>query len=246
MSDARAHGLHAFGRTDISVFRLGVYKLPSAEVDVIRTIIQLYANDGAFPWTLVNAPPYDALLVDGTATEAERSELARMTGFVLALTRMNSDERPSTLARPIRADKLQQWLNSTERALREAQSVEMAADDQAALKIEVSNSVRFMLRRWPSALLLRNDLDKVRMASLLSRRALNAIELADISGFPLSQCVTFLHVLRVAGTLELHVAPVAAAQVEPSRSMESDAIIRSGYARSLVNGIRRRLGLGMP
>ncbi|WP_440534619.1 hypothetical protein [Variovorax sp. YR566] len=247
MSDAGTLGLHAHARTETSVLRLGVYKLPVAEVAVIRTIIQLYANDGAFPWTLVNAPPYDALLVDGTAAETERCEVARMAGAVLALTRMNSDERPDTLARPIRADRLQRWLNSTERALRQAQPTEVAAGDQAAPKIEVFDSARFMLRRWPSSLLLRNDLDKVRLASLLSRRAMKAIELADISGLPLSQCVTFLQLLRAAGTLELHVTPAATAQVEPPGSGEFFAAPnRRSYVRSLVNGIRRRLGLRMP
>jgi hypothetical protein len=225
------------------MLRLGVYKLPAAEVAVIRTIVMLYASDAAFPWTLVNAPPYDALLVDGTTTESERSELACTGGAVLALTRMNSGSQPHAMERPIRADKLQQWLKGIERGLAETRPAPEDADAQTALEMEVSDAVRFSLRRWPSALMLRNDMDKVRMASLLSRRALNASELASNTQIPLSQCVTFLQALRTAGTLELHVAPVAPAQAGLLGSTEFVGAGRSDFTRSLINGIRRRLGL---
>jgi hypothetical protein len=230
----------------MSVLRLGVYRLPAPEVAVIRTIVQLYANDVAFPWIMVNAPPYDALLVDESATATERAEFARMTGAVLALTRRNSGGLPHTLERPIRADKLQQWLKSTERALLASRPARSVVEEQAELEIEVSDSIRFTLRRWPSALLLRNDPDKVRMASLLARRALSAIEVAELGELPLSRCVTFLKTLRSAGMLEVHVAPAAArASPELTGVQGTRSPARSEFARSLINGIRRRLGLGM-
>lgn len=229
-------------RHDMSVLRLGVYRLPAPEVAVIRTIVQLYASDAAFPWTMVNAPPYDALLVDESATATERAEFARMAGAVLALTRRNAGDAPHTLERPIRADKLQLWLKSTEHALRAQRPARSSMEEQAALEIEVSDSVRFTLRRWPSALLLRNDPDKVRMASLLARRTLSAIELAELGELPLPLCVTFLQTLRTAGILELHVAPAAWAYPEAQRAHGMP--VRREFMRGLVNGIRRRLGLG--
>lgn len=231
----------------MSVLRLGVYRLPAAEVAVIRTIVQLYANDVAFPWTLVNALPYDALLVDESATPGERAEFALMAGAVLVITRGTSGGVPHTLERPIRADRLQQWLKSTERSLQEAQPGRWGMQEQIALEMEVSDSVRFTLRRWPSSLLLRNDPDKVRMASLLSRRALNASELADLSELPLSQCVTFLQTLRSVSMLEQHVTPaVGRAYAELQGVQGISAAIRGEFGRSLINGIRRRLGLGTP
>jgi hypothetical protein len=51
--------------------------LPAAEAAVIRTIVQLYASDLSFPWTLVTAPPYDALLVDESATAAGARRASR-------------------------------------------------------------------------------------------------------------------------------------------------------------------------
>ncbi|MBT2336438.1 hypothetical protein J7E49_21310 [Variovorax paradoxus] len=221
------------------MLRLGVYKLPLAEVVVIQTIVRLYASDAAFPWQLVSSPPYDALLVDGSSVAEDCPEVAGMAAAVLRLTRMHSGGQANTLERPIRADKLQRWLTSTELALREAQPAGPAPDDETALEIEVSDSVRFTLLRWPPALLLRNDLDNIRMASLLARRALNAHELAGISHLPFSQCVSFLHALRTAGVLELHVTPA----VPPSLASRNDRAMRGDFARSLINGIRRRLGL---
>jgi hypothetical protein len=220
------------------LLRLGVYKLPLAEVVVIQTIVRLYASDAAFPWQLVNAPPYDALLVDGAAVEEGCPQVAGMAAAVLRLTRMHSGGKPDTLERPIRADRLQQWLKTTEHALREAMPARSTLDDAAAMEIEVSDSVRFMLRRWPPALLLRNDLDNIRMASLLARRALNAGELADISQLPFSQCVLFLHSLQTAGVLELHVGPAVL-----SHAPRSDGAVRRDFGPGFINGIRRRLGL---
>ncbi|RST51908.1 hypothetical protein EJI01_18275 [Variovorax sp. MHTC-1] len=224
------------------MLRLGVYTLPAAEAAVIQTIVRLYANDIAFPWTLVDMPPYDALIIDSTATEDERRELALMAGAVLTLTRMNADELPDTMARPIRADRLKKWLQDIECALQEMPS-ELSMDGQACAKLEVSDSVRFMLRRWPSTLLLRNDPHKVEMASLLLRHELNGIELAEISGLPPVQCARFLQVLQSAGLLEVHVAPDVPAHAEVSRSTEPAGAARSNFVKSLIDGIRRGLSL---
>ena len=238
------------------MLRLGVHKLPMAEVVLIRTIMRLSAGQPGFAWQLVDAPPYDALLVDGSSAEhddlgADDAEhpagddpgvVGSMAAAVLRLTRMNAGWQPGTMERPIRADRLQQWLCSIEQALREAQPGGLMLHEQTALEVEVSDAERFMLRRWPPSMLLRNDLDNIRMASLLSRRALNATELSDISQLPFSQCVAFLLELRKAGVLELHVA-----QALPPVMPRSDKTGgRGDFARSFINGIRRRLGLRVP
>jgi len=225
------------------MLRLGVHKLPMAEVVLIHTIMRLSAGQPGFAWQLVDAPPYDALLVDGSSAEHEYpGTVDSMAAAVLRLTRMNAGWQPGTMERPIRADRLQQWLRSVEQALREAQPGGLTLHEQTALEVEVSDAEHFMLRRWPPSMLLRNDLDNIRMASLLSRRALNASELSDISQLPFSQCVAFLLELRRAGVLELHVA-----QALPPVAPRSDKALRSrDLARSFIDGIRRRLGLRVP
>lgn len=96
----------------MSNLRLGAYKLPAAEVVLIQTLFRLYSHGGDFNWAFVTAPPYDALLVDGASSDADSPEVARMARSILRLTRMNGEAGPDTLQRPIRADKLQDWLNS--------------------------------------------------------------------------------------------------------------------------------------
>lgn len=224
------------------MLRLGVYKLPVAEVIVIRTIVRLSASDTSFAWQLVDAPPYDALLVDGPAVEHEYPRVIGMAAAVLRLTRMNGGGQPGTMERPIRADRLQHWLRSIEHALREAQPTGLTLHEQTALEVEVSDAESFMLRRWPPTSLLRNDLDNIRMASLLVRRALSASELAGISELPFAQCVSFLQALKKAGVLEPHVA-----KAMPATVPQGAATVRGGdFARGLINSIRRRLGLRTP
>lgn len=67
-----------------------------------------------------------------------------------------------------------------------------------------SDSIRYMLRRWPPATLLANDLEKVRMASLLSRQELSMDELADLSEQTLVRCAEFLQALHEHDVLEVH------------------------------------------
>ena len=61
----------------MSTLRLGAYKLPAAEVVLVQTLFRLYAHGDAFRWTFVTAPPYDALLADGTTAEGSGTEPER-------------------------------------------------------------------------------------------------------------------------------------------------------------------------
>lgn len=74
----------------MSTLRLGAYKLPAAEVVLVQTLFRLYAHGDAFRWTFVTAPPYDALLADGTTDEGMSPAVDAMAKAVLRLTRMNS------------------------------------------------------------------------------------------------------------------------------------------------------------
>lgn len=101
--------------------RLGTYKLPAAEVVLVQTLFRLYAHAEGFHWSYAAEPPFDALLADGTTEEGQSPEVDRLARAVLRLTRIGSENSPGTMARPIRADHLQDWLLATERQLRAAQ-----------------------------------------------------------------------------------------------------------------------------
>ncbi|RUR71234.1 hypothetical protein EJP67_29740 [Variovorax guangxiensis] len=221
--------------------RLGVHRVPAIERVVIQTIVRLSAHDTDFAWLLVDAPPYDALLVDET-TVGGMDDISRLARVIIRLTRAGASEYPDVLERPIRAEKLQQLLKRIGDNLHGERLPHSGAGGEE-MKIEVSDSVRFMLRRWPSALLLGNDPGKVRMASLLVRRELNAIELAELSEQSLSQCATFLHALRQAGVLELYpevIVPRGQRHIDLPTQTRSPAI---HLGRGFFKSIRRRLGL---
>ena len=147
----------------MSTLRLGAYKLPAAEVVLVQTLFRLYAHGDAFRWTFVTAPPYDALLADGTTDEGMSPAVDAMAKAVLRLTRMNSGQAPNTLERPIRADRLQDWLKSTEHDLLQTRPATLieeatqpdAVEAEATTPAAPINPVRFKLRRWPPAVLLR-------------------------------------------------------------------------------------------
>lgn len=238
----------------MSTLRLGAYKLPAAEVVLVQTLFRLYSHGDTFRWTFVTAPPYDALLVDGTTDEGMNPDVDRMAKAVLRLTRMNSGRAPNTLERPIRADRLQDWLKSTEHDLLQTRPATLieeatqpdAVEAEATTPAAPINPVRFKLRRWPPAALLRSDPNRIRMATLLSRRALNAAELATISQQPVQQCQAFLTTLQTTGLVDVEketVAPPAGSAPAQAAAAPKPAAAAPAFARGLISGIRRRLGL---
>ena len=89
------------------------------------------------------------------------------------------------------------------------------------------------------------------MATLLSRRALNAAELATISQQPVQECQAFLTTLQTTGLVDVEKAPVAPpagsapaqAAAAPKPAAPKPAAPAPAFARGLISGIRRRLGL---
>lgn len=239
----------------MSQLRLGAYQLPAAEVVLVQTLFRLYAHSGDFNWTFVSAPPYDAILVDGTQGPVT-PEVARMAKSVLRLTRMHDPVEPDTLQRPIRADKLQAWLNSIHNGFQDTRPVtqwsgvptEPALSAPApVVETPTISPLRFKLRRWPPAALLRSDPNRIRMATILSRRALNAAELSTISGQAVNECQAFLQTLQTTGLVEVQQEPIApppsAGAHSASHAAPAATVAKPTFARGLISGIRRRLGL---
>lgn len=214
----------------MNTLRLGAHALSPGEVVLVQTLFRLYGRDRPFPWTFVTAPPYDALLVDGTATD----QAEHMARAVLRLTRMNAADAPGTLQRPIRADRFQDWLRAIEADLLEPTLVPPPAAVGPMGQVE---AVRFRLRRWPPAILLRADPRRVRLATLLSRRALCSVELAQLSQQTPAECQSFLSLLQSAGLVERdHPMPASGVTATPPAAPHR---ARPGWVAS----IRRRLGL---
>jgi len=121
-----------------------------------------------------------------------------------------------------------------------------AAEAPAAALVQI-NPLRFKLRRWPPAALLRSDPNLIRMATLLSRRALNAAELATISQQPVQECQAFLTTLQTTGLVDVQKEPAPAPAPAPAAAGAPAPAAppkpAPTFARGLISGIRRRLGL---
>jgi hypothetical protein len=223
--------------------RLGLFRLPAVEIVVVQTIVRLSAQNVSFPWKLVDVPPFDALLVDGTLIEDHLAEVEQMASAVLTVTRMHSEGMANTLERPIRAEKLQQWLLNTGRELIQARRWAGTGGPEAPLSQELIDSARFMLRHWPPVALMGRNEDNYRMANLLLQRQLSMNELADRCGQSMSRCMGFLQALRNAGVLDVHVGKSLPVEAHPPATRQQGRGESWGPARGLIGGLFRRLGI---
>ena len=276
--------------------KLGVHQLAASETIVVRTLLWLYGGREGCNWIFADAPPYDAVLVDAPP---EASPAIAHTRHLVHLTRATqAGPGPSTLARPLGADKLRQCLHQVETLLRAPAADRVASQDDAsaapapvaaepaptpampsaapiaspnalddvptlpsplltlpvALESRVAaasgeppsaHAPRYRLKRWPRAAVLRADPRRIRMATLLSRRALNARDLTMLTGYDAPECQVFMQVLRSAELL-VDDAPTpsgpAPAPAAPPAAGPAAAAPQS-LTRGLIASFRRRLGL---
>lgn len=225
----------------MSTLKLGLHRLPAAEVVLIQTLLRLYGGEASGGrWTLADAPPWDAVLVDDTTHETPRATWGAHAAAVLRITRIGEASKPDSIERPIRPDRLLRWLDAHRPA---AKAVDRAPSEEDIPAVDTFANIRYRLKRWPPSSVLRNDARRVRMATLLSKRAFSATELAAVSQQPPAECHALLRLLRGTGLVEEEpiVPPsqpafLAAEAVPPHKPAQR-------FARGLIGGLRRRLGL---
>lgn len=196
---------------------------------MIHTLMRLFAQNTSFDWVFSNVGPFDAIVVDDAKNTQSITTLdARI---VLRLTPSSSIPAAHTLQRPIKAEKLQEWLKSTavELALRKT-----AATPPANAPTLMAHA-RFKLLRWPPHALLQNDAKLIRMATLLSRRALELSELTELSHLPFEACQQFIEKLLPTQLLAFESITPLTAKLAPQAP--------TPFHQGLFSGIRRRLGL---
>jgi len=218
------------------MLRLGVRNLPPAEAGLIRALLKLMAHGerADLGWSFAEAGPFDGLVVDGS-TGVDAAQARSLARAVVAL----SDGRPSglpatdVLLRPLRAEQLELWLRRTRAMLAQGTVA-------APLPPHVQPQARYKLKRWPPDAVLRSDPLRVRMASMLSRRAMTGAELAAATQHPVDKCEMFLQSLQSLGVLDVQVIAEGAPRSEPASAGERPA---TSEQWDLVRSIRRRLGL---
>jgi hypothetical protein len=234
-------------------FRLGAIGLSQAEQSLLATLFRLHRVDPSFAWTLVDQAPFDALLVDtGTATRSfihvveERTRVKRLSAA--------GKTAPGEMPRPIRSDLLVNWLAAIEPGLaRETASVAVspATPPVAPSTASMPNGGKlFKLKRWPPPNVLARDADRIRMATLLSRKMMSLTDLTRLSRIAVDSCQSFLRELDANGllsttdlALQTHTGAQTRAATPHARPSSPAASARPGIATSLIHSIRRRFGI---
>lgn len=228
-----------------TLLRFGVRGLPAAETTLVRTLFKLYHHGASdFRWALVDAPPYDALLVDSSVGNTGAMQGYQAVKAVLTLGSAAVTALPNTLTRPLHSEILEAWLLQTQLQFfpEKGPSTLIQAQQPQANTSQAADTDVYKLTRWPPATMLRNDPSLIRMATALSRRSMQTSELARISQQPVESAHAFVLAMRHAGLLERSPSARAA---RPSRQEGSDTrpAAQQKIERSLISRIRQRLGL---
>lgn len=222
----------------MSVLRFGIAHLSPPELGLVKAFFRLYSQDPAFRWTIVEGPPYDALLIDDSVDVQEEPPLEiERPEVVLRLTLAKSD-LPNTLGRPLRSDYLEAWLKKAENDL---QALQTAKSSQQSVELRdkplIDSTAHFRLRRWPSAALLAADPVRVRIATLLLRRPLSLGELMALSQQEVEDCAAIVQLFQDSDLIEIQDAPKLANPEMMTR------VANQAIQTGLVGRFREKLGL---
>lgn len=225
-----------------SDFTIGTHQLCAIEVLLIRTFVRLYDHDESYNWVFQASGPCDAMIVNGTALSSMPPNKGGRSPAILSIVSAGEGKALNTLARPISADQLQNWLKTAANQLR-ISSCAAALTQTPPLQTAVTQlQTRFKLRRWPQSALVRNDPVLIRMSTLLSRRSLLLTELAELSQQSLERCTQFIESLQPVGLLDIeHVSVILS--FPPVQATGSSPGTKRPFGKNLISGIRRRLGL---
>lgn len=232
---------------------LGLVGLSDPECALVATLFRLHRVEPSFIWTLAGSGMVDALLVDDSVAEQDFAHRMGPRAQVMRLSPHGVD-REGQMSRPIRSDRLVGWLNSVElerlqqAPVKPAQAVALTPAVPAAVVTPAPAAVGYegpawRLRRWPAPALLGKDAIRIRLATMLSRRAMSLPELAALARVPLAHCQQFVTELQRQGLIDvLPSSPTTLAPRPEARAAAAVTSTRRGVGASLIHSIRRRFG----
>lgn len=264
-------------RHSMRSLKLGTHALPPMEVEFLRLLLRLYGRSGKAHWSHSEVPPYDALLVDASSLNASDLRESQLQSCSMRrLTRAHDPiDTPDALPRPLCAQRLRHWLSEVESTLAAVPSGLSLDVTTTPSKIETpsnssesqhqhtreqhplppKNAPRFRLLRWPRQGILRGDPTRIRMATLLTRRALNERDLVNLTGFDAHRCSVFMQILH-ASCLLTPASPELVQKSEDNRltnthapSQNKEHAVRQptqtkpSLPQGMISGLRKRLGL---
>lgn len=109
------------------------------------------------------------------------------------------------------------------------------------------DNTEYRLKRWPPAALLNKDVSRVRVATMVSRRAMSLQEASDLSRIPAARCEEYLLEWARHGLVSLHNRPAEPLRIDeperPDPTAHARANARHGFGTSLIRSIRKRFGI---
>ena len=214
---------------------------------MIKAMLKLLAagSRGGFQWQFSDTAPYDVVIVDANSVDVGTPRVKAMAPASLVLFESGAAAaQPSSLVRPLRADRLQAQLLAQQTMLNYIHKPVA----QQPIQPRVPTAAKlFKLRRWPHQQLLRRDPQRIKMATLLSRRPMAVDELALISGLPQDQCHAFMQLLQSMNLLDIQTAsptaPPPGAGLPHAGVAQTPKAEDSASRWSFVRSIRKRLGI---
>ena len=226
---------------------------------VLKSVIRLLQSKTRHTWLHCDNNNSNLVLL-GDQPEAGRVNTG-LTSGQQAVVHFNSAGRRdvNALAWPIRSDELLRRLNEAGEQLgrhhqQPAAGLFAGPAPQPAAPPGLSNAPsmqRLFLVRWPDAALLRSDPRFTKLATMLTGRPVNLVDLAARSATPLHVCKGFADLLNAAGLLRV-VEPAALTQTagaqagfaaSSSRPASTSSTTRPAVQapRGLISRIRQRL-----
>jgi hypothetical protein len=181
----------------VSKLRFGFYRLPANEVALVKAYFRLFATRHDFPWEVAESGPMDVVLTGIDAAHVP-SELCHTHSVTLRTVDHGvALDGENWLARPLRSDRLEAWLLGVEGRFMAGRSAPSGSLPEKKKVVE-----RVKLSRWPPALLLRKDPMRIRMATMLMKRALSIDEMGKVSAWSNDQCQHFIDAMKTMGLLQ--------------------------------------------
>jgi hypothetical protein len=231
------------------VFILGIEGLSAAETGLLRTILRL-SSDLAGRWTLGEQGACDAVLFDPVQPSAMAAAAGR-AAFTIPMVRRGAAVSGDYLERPVRAEDFTALLrraeavakaSGTSRTFQAVPTATPAASPAPAASLaSIAPGIRGRLTRWPPAKLLGSGRGRIELATLLSRQARSARELATMTSQPEQACIAFMAELDQQALILWEATDASAIEAVTPRFPAG--IAQGQMAGSLLRSIRRRLGL---
>lgn len=259
---------------NMKILRLGVIELHPAEEALIKTLFRLYGVEPAFKWHLVTNPPYDALLIDYRYWPDDLNKNAY--GRSVMKVAPFGQEADDGMRRPIRSEQLVDWLGQVQLEIEGPRQIDKGifsrwkakpqstALESANIGAESwlngagtppknnpeggSRKAYFKLIRWPGPDLIQGDHNRIRIATLLTRRYFDLNSISGHANVSFSECEKFVVELDRRGLLR----KMQDASPPPNKNF-LDSIYGSESHKpetknetqgvSLISRIRRRLGI---